>query len=51
MLIINKSLKIKEDYVDIPRTVVIWIWGFILFEDLMIEINDIKKDVRKIKTN
>lgn len=31
--IIYNSLKIKQDYVDIPRTVVIWILGFNLFED------------------
>ena len=31
--IIYNSLKVKEDYVDIPRTVVIWILGFNLFED------------------
>ena len=31
--IVYNSLHVKEDYIEIPRTVVIWILGFNLFED------------------
>ena len=31
--IVYNSLKVKEDYIEIPRTVVIWILGFNLFKE------------------